>query len=458
MPNVPGKRHAASLLIALVVGTYAPPAAGGDTGEGFVSLLGGRDLAGWKTTGNWVVEEDGVLAIRPRPGEKGWTRYDAYLWTERQYGDFVLDIEYKHGKGGNSGVFVRVKDPKNPVNTGIEVQILDSHGKRGKLGHHDCGGVIRTVGPSKNMARPAGQWNRMIVTCRKSRMTVELNGEQIIDVKLDESPMKDRPVVGHIGLQDHGQPLWFRNIRIKELAGASLGPAGYVRVWSDEFDGQALDMKKWGYRSLGRRRDAYNVKDTVTLDGRGHLVLTTKRVGDRYHTAMIGTQGKYETAFGHFECRAKLQTQLGHWSAFWLQSPTMGKPVGEAKVAGTEIDIFEYLRKRADRVHHTLHWDGYKKDHKSAGHVAHHPGLGTGWHGFGLLWTRDEYVFYVDGKESWRTKKAVSHRPEYIILSLEVGGWAGSIAEAKLPDHLLVDYVRVYKRKESAGGASAQGR
>ncbi len=62
-------------------------------------------------------------------------------------------------------------------------------------------------------------------------------------------------------------------------------------------------------------------------------------------------------------------------------------------------------------------------------------------------WTPEHYVFYVDGKETWRTDNGVSHRPEYMILSLEVGEWAGDIANAKLPDRLYVDYVRVYGEK-----------
>ncbi|HUU93252.1 MAG TPA: DUF1080 domain-containing protein [Phycisphaerae bacterium] len=189
----------------------------GDADEkGFVTLFNGKDLTGWKTTGNWFVEEGGVLAIKPRPGEKGWQRYDAYLWAEKQYGDFILDLEFKLPKGGNSGVFVRVKDPKNPVATGIEVQINDTHGKE-KVGAHDCGGVIGTVGPTKNMAKPAGEWNRMIVTCKGTQLQVELNGERIVDVDLAKTGSRNRPLVGHVSLQDHGLPLWFRNIRIKEL-------------------------------------------------------------------------------------------------------------------------------------------------------------------------------------------------------------------------------------------------
>jgi len=184
--------------------------------KGFVTLFNGKNLDGWKTTGNWLVEEGGVLAIKPRPGEKGWQRYDAYLWAEKPYGDFVLDLEFKLPKGGNSGVFIRVKDPKNPVATGIEVQINDTHGKK-KVGPHDCGGIIGTVGPTKNMAKPAGEWNRMITTCKGTQLKVELNGEPIVDVDLAKTAARNRPLVGYVGLQDHGLPLWFRNIRIKEL-------------------------------------------------------------------------------------------------------------------------------------------------------------------------------------------------------------------------------------------------
>jgi len=220
---------------------------------------------------------------------------------------------------------------------------------------------------------------------------------------------------------------------------------GYRLVWSDEFEGQALDREKWGYRALGKRRDAVNVKDTVSLDGQGHLVLTTWRRNDRYETAMIGTQGKFETAFGYFEARVKVQEELGHWSAFWLQSPTMGDPIGDPARAGTEIDVMEYLRKRGDVVQHTLHWDGYGAHHQSAGKKVEVENFGQGWHTVGLLWTPDSYTFYVDGEKTWHTEKGISQRPEYMILSLEVGEWAGNIAKANLPDRFYVDYVRVYK-------------
>jgi beta-glucanase (GH16 family) len=223
----------------------------------------------------------------------------------------------------------------------------------------------------------------------------------------------------------------------------------YTLFWSDEFNGDALDFTKWDYRNLGPRRDGVNVKDTVNLDGEGHLMLTTKKVGNSFHTAMISTHGKFETTFGYFETRVKFQKQIGHWSAFWLQSPTMGQ-VGDPQKYGTEIDIFEYLCNSGDLLRFNLHWDGYGDDHKTAGSQYQSEDLKDGFHVVGLEWTPDEYVFYVDGKERWRTGKAVSHRDEYIILSLEVGPWAGDIKQAELPDHVYFDYIRVYKQRSSA--------
>ena len=187
--------------------------------EGWVRIYNGKDLDGWKTTGNWIAEENGILRIKPRPGEEGWQRFSAYLWSVKRYGDFILDLEYAYPAGGNSGVYFRVGDLASPVKTGIEAQILDSSDKEGKRTAHDHGGIIGTVGASRNMSKPPGEWNRMIVTCRGHHLQVELNGEKIVDVRLDTSPIKDRPLEGHVGLQDHGEPneIQFRNIRLREL-------------------------------------------------------------------------------------------------------------------------------------------------------------------------------------------------------------------------------------------------
>ena len=184
--------------------------------SGFIPMFNGEDLSGWKTTGNWKVEEGGVVTLYPRPGETGWQRYAAYLTTERKYKDFVLDLEFKFHAAGNSGVFLRVRDPLDQVDSGFEVQILDTYGKENPT-NHDCGGVIGTMAPCKNMVKPAGEWNHYTITCVGTQLTVVFNGEQVIDLDLSKTPLKDRPLEGHIGFQDEAKRIWYRNVRIKEI-------------------------------------------------------------------------------------------------------------------------------------------------------------------------------------------------------------------------------------------------
>lgn len=214
-------------------------------------------------------------------------------------------------------------------------------------------------------------------------------------------------------------------------------------VWNDEFDGEKLDENKWDVPPDGKRRDAWWMRKAISLDGKGHLVMKTFKEGDRYIDGCVRTKGKFEHAFGYYVARVRLQKQPGHWSAFWLYNASVGK-VGNEGRDGTEIDIYEkpWLD---DRVQQTLHWDGYGKSHKSEGKVVKVPGVMEGWHTFSLLWLREEYVFFVDGKETWRTKAGgVCQAPLYLKLSDEIGKWGGDIANANLPDEFQVDYVRVY--------------
>jgi len=240
-------------------------------------------------------------------------------------------------------------------------------------------------------------------------------------------------------------PLKVEDIMMPEI-NMSPAPGGGDMAWRDEFDGYLLNMDKWSYRSLGRRHDAYNVPDAVRLDGLGHLEIVTRSEGDRILTGMIGTQDKFERTYGYFEARVKFQKQPGHWSMFWLQSERMGKFIGDPARGGAEIDVFEYMPNTPDMITQGLRWNGYVDSRKSALNVARiEPAME--WHVIGMDWTPREYVFYVDGQETWRTGQAVSQIPQYIVLSLEVGGWAGELSEEKLPDSVLFDYVRVYKTR-----------
>lgn len=159
--------------------------------------------------------------------------------------------------------------------------------------------------------------------------------------------------------------------------------------------------------------------------------------------------------YGYYEIRCQLQKQPGWWSAFWMQSPMIGASLDPA-VTGVELDIMENFT-RDNKISHNIHWGGYGKNHK-------HKGSGDStveetpdrWHTFGMHWTRTNYVFYVDGKESWRVDGPVSDTEEFILVSTECMGYRNGnrdqpsekLKKAVLPDSFVVDYVRVYDEVE----------
>ncbi|UCG46881.1 MAG: alpha-L-fucosidase [Phycisphaerales bacterium] len=226
-------------------------------------------------------------------------------------------------------------------------------------------------------------------------------------------------------------------------------------AWADEFDGSEIDGSKWEILGDWRRRDGYWLKEDSYLDGKGNLIIRTKKDGERYTSGSVRTRGRFEHRFGYWVCRCKFPSEQGHWPAFWLHADTVGR-VGAGGRDGTEIDIMEKPW-REDRITQNLHWDGYGRAHRHVGKESTIAGVSRGWHTFGLYWTPDEYVFYVDGRETWRTGGGgVSQAPQYIKLTEEIGTWGGDIGKAKLPDYFTVDYVRVYDAV--AAGQVPEGR
>ena len=206
--------------VVLCVVLAASLAQAGD--DGWRVLFNGKDTTGWTDGGKpWLVQ-DGVLT---------WQKGCGYIWSKERFGDFVLDLEFKVAKGCNSGVFFRTSNLRNVVHTGIEMQVLDSYGK--KPSKHCCGAIYDCLAPTKIAEKKPGEWNRVTLTCRDNLITVVMNGEQIIDMDLNKwtearknpdgsknkfkTAYKDMAREGHIGFQDHGKPVWYRNIRIKVL-------------------------------------------------------------------------------------------------------------------------------------------------------------------------------------------------------------------------------------------------
>lgn len=227
-------------------------------------------------------------------------------------------------------------------------------------------------------------------------------------------------------------------------------------AWEENFNGQQLDTANWFHRIPGVRHDGFNDTSTVSLsDGNLYIKVYSDTVNGtiKHHTGMIAT--KKEFRYGKFEARISFVNKYGSWSAFWLQSPTMGNPVGNPQAAGMEIDVVETLSNDG-RVHHNLHWDGYGTAHKQAGIITSDLGANSGnYHVYTLEWTPKYYKFYVDGQLTWTYQAVISQRSEFIILSSEVknyttGSWAGPIpaggygSKEKTATVMKVDYVKCY--------------
>ena len=206
--------------------------------KGWQSLFDGKSFAGWhkyngpEISSTWKIE-DGAMALTGKGGGD--------LVTDKEYENFILDIEWKISEGGNSGIFWAVKeDPKykTPYMTGPEIQVLDDakhpDSFAGTSGNHKAGSLYDMIPPSDFSAvKPAGQWNqvRIKMDYRKNKATIWLNGKKVVkfqpsgaswDAMVNNSKFKGWEGFGmhhrgRIGIQDHGDQVWFRNIRIKEL-------------------------------------------------------------------------------------------------------------------------------------------------------------------------------------------------------------------------------------------------
>jgi hypothetical protein len=201
--------HFASLLaLAVSLATLAAPGQAAPR-----DLFNGRDLAGWVPMhgGEWLVQ-DGVIVGR---NGTNWTtnpeKSGSWLRTEKQYSDFVLELEFAINEKGNAGIFLRSGFERNPAFTGHEMQILDDHGKEPKK--FTTGALYDVVAASKNMSKPANEWNKVRITCKGRRIQINLNGEDIVDYQTD------RLTRGYLGLQNHDAHavVKFRHIRLTEL-------------------------------------------------------------------------------------------------------------------------------------------------------------------------------------------------------------------------------------------------
>lgn len=198
--------------------------------DGWLLLFDGKSADQWFVAEHEPVPVANVQDGAINPHGVGSGRKVYLMYTKRTFRDFVLALDFKVSKECNSGVFLRVGDPNDPVQTGLEIQVFDSAGKT-KLTKYDCGALYDAQPPSINAMKPAGEWNHMEIAAEGAKVRVVLNGQNVLDADLDKwrepgknpdesknkykRALKDFPREGYVGLQDHNHDVWYKNIRIK---------------------------------------------------------------------------------------------------------------------------------------------------------------------------------------------------------------------------------------------------
>jgi hypothetical protein len=212
--------------LAMGASAIAQPAAT----SGWTPLFDGKSLAGWRSfkseapPSGWTVK-DGVLARTDKGGD---------LMTVGEYGSFELELDYRIAVGGNSGIMYRVVTQGNaPYWSGPEYQILDNERHPDAKNGPDrlSGSNYDLIPPSAAVSKPAGEWNTAKIVVKGNHVEHWLNGTKVVEYEFGspewttmvaESKFKVWPLYGkaargHIVLQDHGDLVEFRNIRIKDL-------------------------------------------------------------------------------------------------------------------------------------------------------------------------------------------------------------------------------------------------
>lgn len=189
--------------------------------EGFVSIFDGKTLDGWQGDVKGYQVVDGAIVCQPKGG--------GFLYTDKEYGDFVLRFEFKLEPGANNGIGIRTPMGKNPAYAGMEIQVLDDTSDKYKSIHdYQHHGSIYGVVPAKpGHLKPVGEWNSEEIRCKGKQVTVILNGVTIVDADIEKaSTPKTIDGQAHPGLQNdkgyicfcgHGAHVEFRNLRVKTL-------------------------------------------------------------------------------------------------------------------------------------------------------------------------------------------------------------------------------------------------
>lgn len=246
----------------------------------------------------------------------------------------------------------------------------------------------------------------------------------------------------------------------------ALDLTGYELVFEDDFNGNELDLSKWSYRSSGKQRSGYMAPSQVSVKD-GNLVFTGEYLADgEYGEGWYGGSIRTNEEFcrGYYEIRCIINEDSSNkknfWAAFWMTNDVVYKhDVSKGGPGGCEIDIMEAMsgkfktKRNKNAVSHCLWCNGYDSDPETTDgrNLGQYKGnnIYEEYNTYGLKWTEDEYIFYVNGIETVRSTfgKGVSKAPEYIIVSLGIP--TKEIEREKdFTATYTVDYVKIYQIPE----------
>jgi len=210
--------------------------------EGWTLLFNGQNFDGWRQCNgtampaNWVIEEDAMKVVIGEGKNPGQGANGDILYPGKKFKNFELSIDWKASKMANSGIFYNVREvPGKPIYYAApEVQVLDNvDATDNKIDSHLAGSLYDMLPADPKTVKPVGSWNTIVIKVKDGQVTHIQNGVKVVtftlwtpewDALVNKSKFKTFPGFtegiakeGYIGLQDHGYPVWFRNIKIREL-------------------------------------------------------------------------------------------------------------------------------------------------------------------------------------------------------------------------------------------------
>ncbi|MDP3912235.1 MAG: DUF1080 domain-containing protein [Bacteroidota bacterium] len=210
--------------------------------KGWTLLFNGQNFDGWRQCNgtampaNWVIEENAMKVLLGEGKNPGQGANGDILYPGKKFKNFELSIDWKASKAANSGIFYNVREvPGKPIYYAApEVQVLDNvDASDNKIDSHLAGSLYDMLPADPKTVKPVGEWNTIVIKVNNGQVTHIQNGVKVVsyslwtpewDALVNNSKFKTFPGFtegiakeGYIGLQDHGYPVWFRNIKIREL-------------------------------------------------------------------------------------------------------------------------------------------------------------------------------------------------------------------------------------------------